>query len=430
MSKMVHMSNNTNTIAAQKPLKKKWRNQERDLKHASNLKISFFKKYKIFSVAFLSFIGGILSVLLFLPGHSKLHKNKDRPVYSFDYFYIPKDPNRKTSLAPIDEPLHYYRQPLGFGGLFTLSDEEIEHLDLGVMNLLCAQTLPDAKELNVLHYKDLLDLWTEKVRERTEEKYFLFNKDPGRFYNSPGYFKMLVMATVLQEEFKVGYNRELDGKRPLERDKDSRDLFIHGILDDKKTGTCASLPVIYVVIGQRLGYPVQLAITREHVYARWVKSEIPGNEECFNIEVTNQGMMSHSDEYYQNWPWKLTKDEIQSGQVNRTINKLESFALFLNLRANCLKAQGNPNLIPQALFASAYAHMLAPQSPYFFSVLMSCVEAEMPMRRGYDFSNTYQGNKVLDDFVPKVYIKNPVTNIRKQGNATLYTLAHPLNPKP
>jgi hypothetical protein len=83
--------------------------------------------------------------------------------------------------------------------------------------------------------------------------------------NSLGRFLCYFLLQVLQEDCGVRYKRKFDPDfcQPA-------DLFIHGILEEKRSGgTCASMPVVYVAIGRPLGYPLKLVEGRGHVFIRW-----------------------------------------------------------------------------------------------------------------------------------------------------------------
>jgi hypothetical protein len=45
-------------------------------------------------------------------------------------------------------------------------------------------------------------------------------------------------------------------------------LFLHG-LTQGRGGTCLSMPVAYVAVGRRLGYPLKLVTAKGHLFARW-----------------------------------------------------------------------------------------------------------------------------------------------------------------
>ena len=51
--------------------------------------------------------------------------------------------------------------------LVTLSDAELEQVDIAEMNLLCATGLPGAENLNIDHCLATLDQWAARVKHET-----------------------------------------------------------------------------------------------------------------------------------------------------------------------------------------------------------------------------------------------------------------------
>ena len=183
------------------------------------------------------------------------------------------------------------------------------------------------------------------------------------------------MVTVLQQDFHVRYNPERIQGPDF---RDSRDLFLHGLLGSSFNsqpstlnlphGTCVSMPVLYVAVGRRLGYPLKLVTTKAHLFARW---ESPDGKERFNIEATSQGLNCFPDEYYRTWPVPLTEGEVRSGQYLKSLTPAEELAVFLSARGHCLEAAGR---LPEAQLAHAHAHALAPASPVYLAFLAGAVK--------------------------------------------------------
>lgn len=61
----------------------------------------------------------------------------------------------------------------------------------------------------------------------------------------------------------------------------------------RRTGTCASLPVLYAAVGRRLECPLKLVTARNHFFVRW-----DGAGERLNIKATTEGVTTFEDEYY------------------------------------------------------------------------------------------------------------------------------------
>src|SRR5260370_30438785 len=98
------------------------------------------------------------------------------------------------------------------------------------------------------------------------------------------------MVLVLQKRFGLRYNL---AKVAPETAFTTADTFIHGaLLGDG--GTCASLPVVYVAVGRRLGYPLRLVSAKQHFFVRW---EGPGGER-FTVEANDTGVASPPDDHH------------------------------------------------------------------------------------------------------------------------------------
>lgn len=215
--------------------------------------------------------------------------------------------------------------------------------DIAEINLLAAQGLPGAEDLNIDKALKTLDLWAAWVKHETERHLYRFREAPGEYSNSEAYFRILMMICVLQEDFKVRYHPDPKMRAgPVEVIPtdlsffgNSQDLFVHGLTMDKHQGTCASLPVFYVAIGRRLGYPLKLVTCKGHLFVRW-----EDDKERFNIEGTNRGLNCYPDEEYMEWPWPISKEELRTGMYMKSLSPKRELAAFLELRSLCLKHNG------------------------------------------------------------------------------------------
>lgn len=230
--------------------------------------------------------------------------------------------------------------PLTYSELLAVEPTRLEDLDIALMNLLCAEGLPNTEGLDVRSSLALLDGWATRVRSETQRHFYRFQKNPGEFEHSEGYFRMLMMAVVLYEDFQVRYNPERIGSPGQAASDDgffadSRDVFLHGSLGARRMGTCSSMPVLYVALGRRLGYPVKLVTTKGHLFVRW---ESP--VERFNVDATAKGMNRYEDNYYRNWPFPLTEAEINEHGYLKSLSAAEELAVFLSIRGQCLVEAG------------------------------------------------------------------------------------------
>jgi hypothetical protein len=250
-----------------------------------------------------------------------------------------------------------------------LAPTELGGLDIARMNLLCAEGLPGAETLDYAAALASLDAWARQVAAETARQMHQFRSDPAQFQHSEAYFRILTLVTVLQQDCGVRYN---PARVQAPDFSDAGDLFLHGLLGRRRQGTCVSMPVLYVAVGRRLGYPLKLVTAKAHLFARW---ESLDGKERFNIEATNQGLNCFPDEYYHTWPVPLSATELAGGQYLKSLTPAEELAVFLSARGHCLEAAGR---LPEAQLAYAHAHALAPAAPLYLACLAGAVKKELP----------------------------------------------------
>lgn len=132
--------------------------------------------------------------------------------------------------------------------LLALKPPQVEELDIGLTNLLCAEGLRGSENLDLDKSLDRLDEMATRVRRETDRNMHRFRANPAEYENSEPYYRMAMFVTVLQQDFGIIYNP--DRVTPVgvfeSNDKffaDSRDVFIHGLTGEAKMGTCAHCPL-------------------------------------------------------------------------------------------------------------------------------------------------------------------------------------------
>jgi hypothetical protein len=246
------------------------------------------------------------------------------------------------------------------GGLLRTSTDGVGAHDPAVVNLLCSEGLPGSEGLDVDRCLSLLMEWARQVAWKTEQTITRFHHSPKEFNNSPTYFRLLVLVTVLQRDIGVHFNPACVGRWRFD---DSQDAFLHGLLNGRRMGTCVSMPVLYVAIGKLLGYPMFLALTKGHVFARW-----DGDGERLNVEGTSRGFVSRPDAEYAQWPHPITLHEIEREGYLQSLSRAEELALFLGIRGNCLEDAGR---WPEAREAYAHAVRFDPRRPHYQRLLQT-----------------------------------------------------------
>lgn len=148
-------------------------------------------------------------------------------------------------------------QPTTFAELISLKPEGIAKVEIARLNLLCASGLPGAEQMDLAECLTTLDRYAAVVRDQTGKYLPMYTRAPEKFRNIEGFYRMQMMVTVLKQDLGINYSAERSNDEAAEKFfANSKDLFLDGLLAPPHTGTCASLPVLVVAVGHRLGYPV------------------------------------------------------------------------------------------------------------------------------------------------------------------------------
>jgi hypothetical protein len=263
-------------------------------------------------------------------------------------------------------------EPKSLAELLALSLEQLAAVDIARANLLCAEGLPGAEGLNVEVSIRILNSWAKQTELILERSYTRFQENPAEYMNSEPYWRMYMLTSTLWGKFNVRYNKE---RMEDENWSDSRDGLIHGLIGDKHTGTCSSMPVLVVALGRRLHFPVYLVHTLAHLFVRW---ESPDKKERFNIEFNGDGMSSHTDQYYREWPVKWPPEiialENKRGEKSvylRNLTPAEELAHALSMRGACLETAGRYEEAIEAYDAAARFGPNNPAYPNFSKAVLT-----------------------------------------------------------
>lgn len=231
--------------------------------------------------------------------------------------------------------------------------------DIALMNLTTAPGLPPQQRAEIIENGlKTLNIWAAAVNEQTYKNHHRYLKNPGEYNNEAGW-KLAMLRTIIGQDFNVRYDpartsteQQYASDQKFFSNPDS--VFLTGCLGESRIGTCSSLPVLYVAVGRRCGYPLHLVAAKGHLFARWDD----GKGTRVNMEAANAGgFTSHPDSHYRTWPAPLTPQEEKSGRYLQNLTAEESLAIFMSTRAACLRSAGKH---ADAISAAAAAFRLAP----------------------------------------------------------------------
>ena len=276
-------------------------------------------------------------------------------LFSLDRVQVHQNLPMPSGVAAFETPA--FKQPETLNGLLTLSPAELEHCDIARMNLLCAEALPGAENLNIEECLATLDQWAQHIKTETDRNHHHFKEAPATYSNSEAFYKMLMMAVVLYEDYGVRYNPKLiTSPEATAADDhffaDSRDILIHGLVGPQHLGTCSSMPILYIALGRRLDYPLKLVKAKGHLFMRW-----DSLAEKFDMDATGKGLDKEDDEFYKKWPFPLSEADIQAEDYLKSLSAKEELAVFLSIRGQC---QTDNDQLGDALASFSLAYKLVP----------------------------------------------------------------------
>lgn len=258
-------------------------------------------------------------------------------------------------------------QPRSLDQLIALPEAEFEALDVIELNLAIARQIPECRNLDVAKYRSAVDDWARWVKHEVDRHAYQFERNPAEYKNSRGYFNALMMRTVIDQDFGVTYTREqFSFNQPL-------DLFVHGVIDQRR-GTCISLPVLQIAIGQRLGWPIRPVAVPGHTFCRWDDRR---TGERFNIEAaTRKGFIDHDDEYYRHWPFEIDPRWEREHNVLNSLTMRQYASVMVSALGAYYTALSD---LPAAIRWDAYSSWLDPANRSSFVSLRLGMDHRLPI---------------------------------------------------
>ena len=233
--------------------------------------------------------------------------------------------------------------------LLTMPENELGQVDIARINLLCAAGLTGTENLNIEKCLKTIDEWTGLIKEDTQARLPMYYNNPSKYHNSVNLFKVVYMVLYLKDKLSVHYDASCINNKDF---SNSDYIFIYGLLNDKHSGTCTSIPTLCVAIGRNLGYPLKLVLAKGHMFFRW-----EDKKECFNIEACCVGVDAPSDDHYKTGKYALTKADLSRNHYLKSLTPKEELATFMGSRAACLWDTGRDS---EAIIACAWENHLSP----------------------------------------------------------------------
>jgi hypothetical protein len=307
------------------------------------------------------------------------------------------------------------------GDLLTADADDFiaRHTDIAAVNLACARGLPNCNESAFPEYLTLLDTIAEAVKKQTEKSWRLFKVKPHEFNHSENVFRIYTMEYVFRALFGIKYDpkvREATATGKPWTTTDSTEICINGILSDKRTGTCSSLPTFAIAVGRRLGYPLKLILVPNHTLYRW-----DDGKEVFNLQPNVAGGEVKPDAFFYTWPrlWDDTDRRINARTKVwlHPLSPRQEVSKFLCNRALILR---DTKRYPEALEAIRAAERFDPINPacadIHLSIELSMVGSRASSRKCETVTPALQGGSFqifgsMQPAIVGIWVPSPGTSV-------------------
>ncbi|MGH8454335.1 MAG: transglutaminase family protein, partial [Nevskiales bacterium] len=132
--------------------------------------------------------------------------------------------------------------------------------------------------------------------------------------------RIRALNTVIYLHEGIRYDHSPDARSRQEY------YFLNGILDTKR-GICYTMPLLYMAVAQRLGYPIYPVAAPDHLFLRYASY---GFREQ-NIEATSGGKYIPDATYIRNFA--VSQRGLESGSYLRTLSYREFLGYLLGANA-------------------------------------------------------------------------------------------------
>lgn len=241
--------------------------------------------------------------------------------------------------------------------------------------LIAAEVFPD---LNVDVEEQRIERLAKYIRMAVVENKHLFAKYPERYRSEYKEYLISMLIGAITVDMKIKYTGgKLDNKKP-------ELLFINGLLNSK-AGTCITMNSLYVILAEKLGWPIHGVVGFDHMFCRWDDKDYKAN-----IEATDSGGIQSDEGYIE----KLgIQDQLQNTVYLKSLTKKQMIGQFLYARAMHYKAVGREQSAMADMTIALKLVGNDPQMAKFYSQLINefKIDAE-PERVEGDVASFYQPN--------------------------------------
>ncbi len=218
--------------------------------------------------------------------------------------------------------------------LVAMSDAELEAMDPLVMNMVVAKGVPDLAGIDFAKYAKVVDGWADRIGQGVRVGEADAARTSPAYRADPDIWRAGSMAIALASpQVGIGYTRDV-------KMTNHADLFVPGLIDTKR-GTCSNMPILYMAVAHRLGWPLKAVVAADHMWCRW-----DDGKKRFNLEATStksgggEGSFSTPpDEAYQT-DLNIPAKAVEVGSDLSTLTARQTLGVYLQQRAGYYRETG------------------------------------------------------------------------------------------
>ncbi len=205
-------------------------------------------------------------------------------------------------------------------------ESELEMLDPLVLNLSVVHGIPALAGLHIQDYQAAVDAWIAAFRRQLPGAMEHFCAAPKDWKGDADFFRLGMLCWYLGEVLGIRYKENQIGLASVAY-TDPSDLFLNGVIDTRR-GTCGNMPVLFLAIARRLGWPVSLVVAGSHVLCRYSNGAVSYNIECTNFA---DGFRSPPDEFLRK-TYGIPIEAVQAGSDLCPLSARQMMGWFVGLR--------------------------------------------------------------------------------------------------
>jgi hypothetical protein len=193
-----------------------------------------------------------------------------------------------------------------------------EDIDLAAANWLIAADMPPFAKETRAEYFAQLDSMTDQVRWEMA-RIGILAKAKGHNLDEPKTRCNIFCNAIIKLGFAYAEEYRQHDLTPQQQralHADAEKTTLAGLLRSRR-GSCISMPLIYLVLGQRFGFPVHLVAIGQHYFIRW---EEPGYRLDIETTSTDKVLVTDDDSTYIDEEG-LTRQQLNGSDLRNLTNR-------------------------------------------------------------------------------------------------------------